>query len=134
MLEEQPLDLSVRVGDYAELPRRNKDVDEESVSQSSSEQELERPNSRLAALVTTTATTTTASFLVKEERDPDDRSCSEDSDDSSSSHEHKDGRPRSRPPGTKPYKKNLIRRYCELLLAIKLASTLSFANTKSNLL
>ncbi|XP_008212588.1 ecdysone-induced protein 74EF isoform X2 [Nasonia vitripennis] len=119
MLEEQPLDLSVRVGsDYSELPRhhRHKDADEEESLANSSEhehgddelEELEASHRR------NNSRRTNASLSSTEEREVDDRTCSEDSDDSSCSHgKLKDGKIRTRPPGTKPYKKNLIRRYLD---------------------
>lgn len=108
MLEDQPLDLSVRVGDYAEVTREDKD-----------EQEHHRDRKDLpiddygnAAAVLRLRGCFAASDYTQER---EDRTCSEDSDDSCSDNNQKDGgtRSRSRPPGTKPYKKNLMRRYRE---------------------
>lgn len=87
MLEEQPLDLSVRVADYAELSRDGPEDDKK-----------DSPELREAVLT------------LEEYHDREDRTCSEDSDDSCS--DNKDAAPRTRArPGTKPYKKNLMRRY-----------------------
>lgn len=122
MLEEQPLDLSVRVAsDYSELPRHNhhrhhKDADEEESLANSSEHEHgdDELDELEASRRRNNSRRTNASLSSTEEREVDDRTCSEDSDDSSCSHgKLKDGKIRTRPPGTKPYKKNLIRRYRE---------------------
>ncbi|XP_043463614.1 ecdysone-induced protein 74EF isoform X3 [Leptopilina heterotoma] len=115
MLEDQPLDLSVRVGDYAEISSK------EEILIAEQEQDRDRKDLivdeygnaalRLRGLISTT-TTTTSSVDYSQERE--DRTCSEDSDDSFSDNNHKDEhRSRSRPPGTKPYKKNLMRRYLD---------------------
>lgn len=121
MLEEQPLDLSVRVGsDYSELPRHHnrhhKDADEEESIANSSEHEHgdDELDELEASRRRNNSRRTNASLSSTEEREVDDRSCSDDSDDSSCGHgKLKDGKIRTRPPGTKPYKKNLIRRYRE---------------------
>lgn len=108
MLEDQPLDLSVRVGDYAELTK-----DENLLA----EQEHDRKDLIVdeygnAAALRLRGLVSTSSVDYSQERE--DRTCSEDSDDSFSDNNHKDEhRSRSRPPGTKPYKKNLMRRYRE---------------------
>ncbi|XP_043274658.1 ecdysone-induced protein 74EF isoform X3 [Venturia canescens] len=131
MLEDQPLDLSVRVGDYAEFSRHDETNNhEERVDYEKREKEDEREKirrkdsiedftsntetaaaaaARLRGLIT--ASSTTGEYLQCEDRN----TCSEDSDDSCSDNNHKDGgaRSRSRPPGTKPYKKNLMRRYLD---------------------
>ncbi|XP_018365772.1 PREDICTED: ecdysone-induced protein 74EF isoform X4 [Trachymyrmex cornetzi] len=115
MLEDQPLDLSVRVGDYAELSREDKDEQEQR------EHERERKDLPVddygneAAALRLRGCFATASEYSQER---EDRTCSEDSDDSCSDNNQqtKDGggtRSRSRPPGTKPYKKNLMRRYLD---------------------
>ena len=108
MLEDQPLDLSVRVGDYAELTKEeNLLVDQEcDRDRKDSMDEYGNAALRLRGLVSTSS--------VDYSQDREDRTCSEDSDDSCSDNNQKDGiRSRSRPPGTKPYKKNLMRRYRE---------------------
>lgn len=121
MLEDQPLDLSVRVGDYAELSGKEENL--------IAEQEQERKDLivdeygnaalRLRGLISTTTTTTTTTSSLDYSQEREDRTCSEDSDDSFSDTNHKDEhRSRSRPPGTKPYKKNLMRRYRECLFVV----------------
>ena len=110
MLEDQPLDLSVRVGDYAEFSK-----DDNLLGELEHEHDRDRKDSideygntalRLRGLVSTSS--------VDYSQEREDRTCSEDSDDSCSDNNQKDGtRSRSRPPGTKPYKKNLMRRYRE---------------------
>lgn len=114
MLEEQPLDLSVRVGEYTDLVDRCRDVDDEYASNSSEHEHdvLERTNSRLRVLINHNVTATSG-LSSGEERERDDERSSDDSDDSSCSNDGKNSKIRTRPPGTKPYKKNLIRRYCE---------------------
>ncbi|XP_015126943.1 ecdysone-induced protein 74EF isoform X2 [Diachasma alloeum] len=102
MLEDQPLDLSVRVGDYAELSREDNSTERE---EGRKDEEYTSAERRLRELVTTSSV---------EYSQVEDRTCSEDSDDSCSDNNHKDGgRSRGRPPGTKPYKKNLMRRYLD---------------------
>lgn len=106
MLEEQPLDLSVRVGDYVEFTKEeNLLLDQENDrDRKDSIDEYGNAALRLRGLVSTSSVYS---------QDREDRTCSEDSDDSCSDNQ-KDGiRSRSRPPGTKPYKKNLMRRYRE---------------------
>lgn len=103
MLEDQPLDLSVRVGDYAEL----RDDNDRNGDERKDIEDYSNAALRLRELVTTSSI---------EYSQVEDRTCSEDSDDSCSDNNRKDGgRCRGRPPGTKPYKKNLMRRYCEWL-------------------
>lgn len=135
MLEDQPLDLSVRVGDYAEFARNddtnNHDerIDYENREHDEEQETIRRKNliqdftsstevaaARLRGLIT--ASSTTGEYLQCEDRN----TCSEDSDDSCSDNNQKDGgaRSRSRPPGTKPYKKNLMRRYREFFITFKL--------------
>jgi len=101
MLEDQPLDLSVRVGDYAELAREDRDDGQD---------QRERKDLSAAALRLRGCF---AESEYGQEQERDDRTCSEDSDDSCSDNNQKNGgaRSRSRPPGTKPYKKNLMKRY-----------------------
>ncbi|XP_033321597.1 ecdysone-induced protein E74 isoform X3 [Megalopta genalis] len=109
MLEDQPLDLSVRVGDYAEFSRDENEHEQE--------QERKEPiddyGNAAAALRLRGCFVAASSGEYANERE--DRTCSEDSDDSCSDNNQKDGttRSRSRPPGTKPYKKNLMRRYLD---------------------
>lgn len=135
MLEDQPLDLSVRVGDYAELMRSNGDetnnshspIKEEVIDGKDDDDSRQRQHRedmtvddyssgsaaaamRLRGLIT--ASSTTGEYAQCEDRN----AYSDDSDDSCSDNNQKDGastRSRSRPPGTKPYKKNLMRRYRE---------------------
>lgn len=134
MLEDQPLDLSVRVGDYAEVAasnsrdeenNREEDIDESS-EQGSRRESLEDYGNAATALrlrgLVAAAVAAASSYATAAahdySQDREDRTCSEDSDDSCSDTNRKDpatGRPRARPPGTKPYKKNLMRRYRELL-------------------
>lgn len=111
MLEDQPLDLSVRVGDYAELTREDKDEQDQ---RERKDLPIDDYGNEAAALRLRGCFATTSEYSQERE----DRTCSEDSDDSCSDNNQqtKDGggtRSRSRPPGTKPYKKNLMRRYCE---------------------
>ena len=73
MLEEQPLDLSVRVVTTTDFAAEDSSTEENNIINQDS--------------------------------------CSEDSDDSCSVHRRK--------PGTKPYKKNLIKRYREFLCSFK---------------
>lgn len=110
MLEDQPLDLSVRVGDYAEFSREENDQDQDR------KEPIDDYGNAAAALRLRGCFVATTSTEYSQERE--DRTCSEDSDDSCSDNNQKDGstRSRSRPPGTKPYKKNLMRRYRELPL------------------
>lgn len=117
MLEEQPLDLSVRVGDYPELSREDISIDRDTRDINELKNQKQQNNrkdiddygnttTRLRELVTTSS--------VEYGQIDDLRTYSEDSDDSCSDNNHKDGmRNRIRPPGTKPYKKNLMRRYRE---------------------
>ncbi|XP_015605799.1 ecdysone-induced protein 74EF isoform X3 [Cephus cinctus] len=117
MLEDQPLDLSVRVGDYAEYSRDQDDQDQDPDQETKDLEDYGNATAlRLRGLMTTT-TTTSNSTSSSMEYSQGDRTCSEDSDDSCNSDNHKDGtsniRSRSRPPGTKPYKKNLMRRYLD---------------------
>ncbi|CAD1473721.1 unnamed protein product, partial [Heterotrigona itama] len=107
MLEDQPLDLSVRVGDYAEFSREENDQDQDR------KEPIDDYGNAAAALRLRGCFVATTSTEYSQERE--DRTCSEDSDDSCSDNNQKDGstRSRSRPPGTKPYKKNLMRRYRE---------------------
>lgn len=148
MLEDQPLDLSVRVGDYAELSREDIISEEhrnELAQLSPNHQHINNHHHRHINNKNSNSSNTynhNHHHHQQNERDPDDygsatsrlrdlvstsspveymqgddRTCSEDSDDSCSDN-HKDGmRTRIRPPGTKPYKKNLIRRYRESLSA-----------------
>ncbi|XP_066595189.1 ecdysone-induced protein 74EF-like isoform X6 [Prorops nasuta] len=110
MLEDQPLDLSVRVGDYAELSR---DENEQNLDPAMRKEHLDDYGNAAAALRLRGCFVGTASSDYGQERE--DRTCSEDSDDSCSDNNQKNGstRSRSRPPGTKPYKKNLMRRYLD---------------------
>lgn len=112
MLEDQPLDLSVRVGDYAELARED----------SNEQDQRERKDlpvddyGNAAAALRLRGCFVGASATSEYTQEREDRTCSEDSDDSCSDNNQKDEsgtRSRSRPPGTKPYKKNLMRRYRE---------------------
>ena len=147
MLEDQPLDLSVRVGDYAELTtndthngnspdRGDYDNHDDMHQQQHCEDMIEDYSSGSSATAAAAAAMRlrgliTASSTTGEYSQCDDRNtCSEDSDDSCSDNNHKDAgstRSRSRPPGTKPYKKNLMRRYREFFffLFIKLLIWLS---------
>lgn len=94
------MDLSVRVGDHAELTRDDKDEQDQ---RERKDLPVDEYGNAAAAL---------RCFAPEYTQEREDRSLSEDSDDSCS--DNKDGtRSRSRPPGTKPYKKNLIRRYRE---------------------
>ena len=93
MLEEQPLDLSVRVADEGSR-------DEEPDIVKKEPEEFAEAALRLRGLNGSV-----------EYPDREDRTCSEDSDDSCSDNKDGAGRSRARPPGTKPYKKNLMRRY-----------------------
>lgn len=117
MLEDQPLDLSVRVGDYAELTREEKDEDQ----RERKDLPVNDYGNEAAALRLRGCFATTSEYSQERE----DRTCSEDSDDSCSDNNQqtKDGsggvRSRSRPPGTKPYKKNLMRRYRESIATSK---------------
>lgn len=113
MLEDQPLDLSVRVGDYAEFTREDKDEQDQ---RERKDLPIDDYGNEAAALRLRGCFATTSEYSQERE----DRTCSEDSDDSCSDNNQqtKDGsgggtRSRSRPPGTKPYKKNLMRRYRE---------------------
>lgn len=112
MLEDQPLDLSVRVGDYAELSRED----------SNEQDQRERKDlpvddyGNAAAALRLRGCFVGAGATSEYTQEREDRTCSEDSDDSCSDNNQKDEggtRSRSRPPGTKPYKKNLMRRYRE---------------------
>lgn len=113
MLEDQPLDLSVRVGDYAELTRED--------GKDEREDQRERKDlpvddyGNAAAALRLRGCFVGVSGAPEYTQEREDRTCSEDSDDSCSDNNQKDGgtRSRSRPPGTKPYKKNLMRRYRE---------------------
>lgn len=113
MLEDQPLDLSVRVGDYAELAREDKDEQDQ---RERKDLPADDYGNEAAAL------RLRGCFAASEySQEREDRTCSEDSDDSCSDNNQqtKDGggtRSRSRPPGTKPYKKNLMRRYRESVM------------------
>ncbi|OAD61827.1 hypothetical protein WN48_08920 [Eufriesea mexicana] len=109
MLEDQPLDLSVRVGDYAEFSSR-----EENDQDQDRKEPIDDYGNAAAALRLRGCFVAATSTEYSQERE--DRTCSEDSDDSCSDNNQKDGstRSRSRPPGTKPYKKNLMRRYRKL--------------------
>lgn len=111
MLEDQPLDLSVRVGDYAEFSREENDQDQE--QDQDRKEPIDDYGNAAAALRLRGCFVAASSTEYSQERE--DRTCSEDSDDSCSDNNQKDGttRSRSRPPGTKPYKKNLMRRYRE---------------------
>ncbi|XP_033226898.1 ecdysone-induced protein 74EF isoform X5 [Belonocnema kinseyi] len=105
MLEEQPLDLSVRVGDYAEFTKEENLLEQENDrDRKDSIDEYGNATLRLRGLVSTSSVYS---------QDREDRTCSEDSDDSCSDNQKDGVRSRSRPPGTKPYKKNLIRRYLD---------------------
>jgi hypothetical protein len=108
MLEDQPLDLSIRVGDYAEVTREDKGEAPEHRER----KDLPVDDYGNAATMLRLRGCFAASDYTQER---EDRTCSEDSDDSCSDNNQKDGgtRSRSRPPGTKPYKKNLMRRYRE---------------------
>lgn len=110
MLEDQPLDLSVsvRADDYAEVAR---DVKVEQDQQD--RKDLLGDDYGNTALRLRDCFVGTNGTEYNQERE--DRTCSEDSDDSCSDNNQKDGgtRSRSRPPGTKPYKKNLMKRYRE---------------------
>ncbi|XP_036139901.1 ecdysone-induced protein 74EF isoform X3 [Monomorium pharaonis] len=113
MLEDQPLDLSVRVGDYAELTREDKDEQDQ---RERKDLPVDDYGNEAAALRLRGCFATASEYSQERE----DRTCSEDSDDSCSDNNQqtKDGgggggRSRSRPPGTKPYKKNLMRRYLD---------------------
>ncbi|XP_014602791.1 PREDICTED: ecdysone-induced protein 74EF isoform X2 [Polistes canadensis] len=141
MLEDQPLDLSVRVGDYAELAReendqqdhldrkdRIRDQHQQQYHQQQQQQQQQQQHQQqlhqqkqeqiddygnaAASLRLRGCFVGTSSDYSQ---DREDRTCSEDSDDSCSDNNQKDGtaRSRSRPPGTKPYKKNLMRRYLD---------------------
>lgn len=90
MLEEQPLDLTVRGAEPGPAEP----------------QSASRKPSRCAVAE------------EADEPDPYERTCSEDSDDSSDAPVRKRLQARCRPPGTKPYKKNLIKRYrkCTIFL------------------
>lgn len=110
MLEDQPLDLSVRVGDYAEFAREDNEHDQ----RERKDLPVDDYGNAAAALRLRgcfVGGSTTSEYTHERE----DRTCSEDSDDSCCDNTQKDDgtRSRSRPPGTKPYKKNLIKRYCE---------------------
>ena len=107
MLEDQPLDLSVRVGEYAEFGREENDQDQDR------KEPIDDYGNAAAALRLRGCFVAATSTDYSQERE--DRTCSEDSDDSCSDNNQKDAttRSRSRPPGTKPYKKNLMRRYRE---------------------
>ncbi|XP_050446539.1 ecdysone-induced protein 74EF isoform X2 [Cataglyphis hispanica] len=111
MLEDQPLDLSVRVGDYAEdLAKEERDDGPDQRKDLSVD---DYGNRAAAAALRLRGCFAAASSEYGQERE--DRTCSEDSDDSCSDNNQKNGgaRSRSRPPGTKPYKKNLIKRYLD---------------------
>ncbi|KAL2719139.1 hypothetical protein V1478_011558 [Vespula squamosa] len=166
MLEDQPLDLSVRVGDYAELGRdeieqqdhhnhnnnnnnnnnhhhhhhhhhhqdrkdrkdhlqqqqqqqqqqyqqqQQQQQQQHQQQQQQEQQQIDDYGNAAASLRLRGCFVGTSSDYSQ---DREDRTCSEDSDDSCSDNNQKDGtaRSRSRPPGTKPYKKNLMRRYRE---------------------
>lgn len=114
MLEDQPLDLSVRVGDYAELTREDRDEQDQ---RERKDLPVDDYGNEAAAL------RLRGCFAASDySQEREDRTCSEDSDDSCSDNQQtKDGgggstRSRSRPPGTKPYKKNLMRRYRESIM------------------
>lgn len=110
MLEDQPLDLSVRVGDYAEDLARE-DRDDGPDQRERKDLSVDDYGNRAAAAALRLRGCFAAASEYGQERE--DRTCSEDSDDSCSDNNQKNGgaRSRSRPPGTKPYKKNLIKRY-----------------------
>lgn len=112
MLEDQPLDLSVRVGDYAEFAREENDHDQDQ-DQDRRKEPIDDYGNAAAALRLRGCFVSGTSAEYSHDRE--DRTCSEDSDDSCSDNNQKDPttRSRSRPPGTKPYKKNLMRRYRE---------------------
>ncbi|XP_014481586.1 PREDICTED: ecdysone-induced protein 74EF isoform B isoform X2 [Dinoponera quadriceps] len=113
MLEDQPLDLSVRVGDYAELARE--DGNEQDQRERKDLPADDYGNAAAALRLRGCFVGGSATSEYTQERE--DRTCSEDSDDSCSDNNQKDEaggtRSRSRPPGTKPYKKNLMRRYLD---------------------
>ena len=122
MLEDQPLDLSVRVGDYAELSREDKD-EQEQRERERKDLPVDDYGNEAAALRLRGCFATASEYSQERE----DRTCSEDSDDSCSDNNQqtKDGgsggtRSRSRPPGTKPYKKNLMGRYRESVMMISI--------------
>lgn len=110
MLEDQPLDLSVRVGDYAELAREDRDDGQDQRERKDLSAD-DYGNRAAAAALRLRGCFAESEYGQEQERD--DRTCSEDSDDSCSDNNQKNGgaRSRSRPPGTKPYKKNLMKRY-----------------------
>lgn len=110
MLEDQPLDLSVRVGDYAELAREDRDDGQDQRDRKDLSAD-DYGNRAAAAALRLRGCFAVAESEYGQERE--DRTCSEDSDDSCSDNNQKNGgaRSRSRPPGTKPYKKNLMKRY-----------------------
>lgn len=111
MLEDQPLDLSVRVGDYAEDLAKEERDDRPDQRERKDLSVDDYGNRAAAAALRLRGCFAAASSEYGQERE--DRTCSEDSDDSCSDNNQKNGgaRSRSRPPGTKPYKKNLIKRY-----------------------
>ncbi|KAL6440936.1 hypothetical protein ACFW04_003378 [Cataglyphis niger] len=111
MLEDQPLDLSVRVGDYAEDLAKEERDDGPDQRERKDLSVDDYGNRAAAAALRLRGCFAAASSEYGQERE--DRTCSEDSDDSCSDNNQKNGgaRSRSRPPGTKPYKKNLIKRY-----------------------
>ncbi|XP_023313479.1 ecdysone-induced protein 74EF-like isoform X2 [Trichogramma pretiosum] len=136
MLEEQPLDLTVvRLGDYndAEPPSSNSKTS--TTSSNGKQQQLREDHddsdlehrARLLLLHGHPHhhhRRHDSSAGSIEDPDADERTCSEDSDDSSYSGaggasgvdgvaDPKHCKLRSRPPGTKPYKKNLIKRYLD---------------------
>lgn len=116
MLEDQPLDLSVRVGDYAELAREDNVNEQEQRERKDNLPVDDYGNAAAALRLRGCFVGASATSEYTQERE--DRTCSEDSDDSCSDNNQKDEggtRSRSRPPGTKPYKKNLMRRYRESL-------------------
>lgn len=102
MLEEQPLDLSVR--DYPES-KDGEDAEQEMARKEASGEASGYESSRLAA--------------SEYGNEREDRTCSEDSDDSCSDQKDAGLRIRGRAPGTKPYKKNLMRRYRKSLFPEK---------------
>ncbi|XP_057326978.1 ecdysone-induced protein 74EF isoform X3 [Microplitis mediator] len=109
MLEDQPLDLSVRVGDFAEYSREEEERGDS--------REIETPQIQIRKEIEDCDNALRLRDLGTgpgEYSQVEDRTCSEDSDDSCSDNHHKDAtRSRTRPPGTKPYKKNLMRRYLD---------------------
>lgn len=163
MLEDQPLDLSVRVGDYAEKDVINGVHGQHELSSSNDGADAEYgiPTSlRLRGCFT--------SGIVEYRLHDKEEDRSDDSDDSFSDNKSKDdggvsdgccggggddgvdgasagcviggggsARSRSRPPGTKPYKKNLMRRYREFLLFDRciymLFSPLALRSTKNTI-